>query len=141
MGASAINSAPSRLTARRRAGGLERDVVRCLVAAGRPLTAAEAQSELGGGLALTTVATTLTRLRTKGALRRIRAGRGYAYAVVGDPDTVTAAITARTMRRLLDAGGERTGVLARFVAVLDPADGQVLARLLAQKTVHEPALW
>ena len=113
-------------------------MLRCLVAAGGPLTPAELRIALGDGLALTTVATTLVRLCTKGALRRIRAGRGYAYAVVGDAATVSAAITARTMRRVLDTGGDRTGALAHFVTVLDPADGRLLARLVADRTSRRP---
>lgn len=132
--ASAGTRASRATVPRRRAGALEKELLRCLLAAGRPLTAAEAQRALGGRLAVTTVATTLTRLGAKGALRRIRAGRGYAYAAVGDAAAVDAAITARTMGRLLDACADRTGVLGRFVAVLDPADGQLLSRLLTTRT-------
>ena len=35
------------------------------------------------------------------------------------------------MRRVLDEGGDRAGVLARFVADLSPEDEQLLAGLLA----------
>lgn len=134
--ASAISPAALSFTARRRAGVLEREVLRCLGVAGHPLTPGEVQSAIGGDRALTTVATTLIRLRAKGALRRVRAGRGYAYAVVGDGATVGAAITARTMYRLLQAGGDRSGVLARFVAMLGPTECQTLARLVADRTAR-----
>jgi len=47
--------------------GLEREVLACLAAAGRPLTAAEVLAELGGDLAYTTWMTTLARLHAKHA--------------------------------------------------------------------------
>lgn len=112
-------------------GGLERKVLTCLTAAGRPMTAAEVLAELGNGRAYTTIATTLTRLYDKGALARRRSGRGYAYSVVGEPEMVNAAITARCMRRLVDAVGDRPGALAGFVAALDSGEARVLASLLA----------
>lgn len=112
--------------ARRAAGALEQEVLAVLAAAGTPLTPAAVQAELGGGLAYTTVLTALARLHDKGAVARHRAGRGYAYTWAAD----TATLTARQMRRLLDRGPDRDGVLVRFVAELDPADGRLLARLL-----------
>src|SRR4051794_41404934 len=69
----------------RRRGALEQEVLACLGAAGRPLTVAEVQADLGGKLAYTTVLTALSRLHAKGALTRQPAGRGYAYAVPADP--------------------------------------------------------
>ncbi len=110
-------------------GGLEQRVLACL-AAGRPLTAGEVLADLGGGLAYTTVMTTLSRLHSKGALTRELTGRAYAYALSGDPAVVGMTVTARRMRRLLDGGGDRAGVLARFVADLSPEDEQLLADLL-----------
>ena len=91
----------------------------------------EVLAELGGGLAYTTVMTTLTRLQAKGVLTRRLSGRAYVYAVAGDPDQVEASLAAHRMRRVLDAGGDRAGVLARFVADLSPEDEQLLAGLLA----------
>jgi predicted transcriptional regulator len=113
-------------------GALERQVVACLGAAGRPLTAGEVLADLGGGLAYTTVMTTLSRLHAKGALTREPAGRAYAYALPGDQADVGASVTAHRMRRLLEAGDDRAGVLARFVANLSPEDEQLLADLLAR---------
>ena len=40
------------------------------------------------------------------------------------------AVAARGMRRLLTDGADRAGVLARFVAELDPDEERMLARLL-----------
>ena len=119
------------VTGGRRRGALEQEVLGCLAAAGRPLTVAEVQTELGGGLAYTTVLTTLSRLYAKGALTREPAGRGYAYAAPADPAVMGASVTARRMSRLLDSGEDRAGVLARFVADLSPADERLLTELLA----------
>ncbi len=116
----------------RRRGALEQEVLACLAAAARPLTVAEVQAELGDALAYTTVLTTLSRLHAKGALTREPAGRGYAYAVPADPAAMGASVTARRMSRLLDAGQDRAGVLARFVADLSPEDERVLTELLAE---------
>lgn len=117
-------------TSGRPRGALEREVLACLAAAGRPLTAGEVLAELGGGLAYTTVMTTLTRLHGKGALTREPSGRAYAYALAGSLEAIPASLTAGRMRRLLDAGEDRAGVLARFVADLDPDDERLLTELL-----------
>jgi predicted transcriptional regulator len=120
-------------------GALEREVMGCLAAAGRPLTASDVLTELGGGLAYTTVMTTLARLHAKGALTRELSGRAYAYALAGAPDAVETSLTARRMRRLLDAGEDRAGVLARFVADLDAEDERLLARLLTGDAPPAPS--
>lgn len=110
---------------------MEQDVLRCLHAAGRPMTAAEVWADLRGDLAYSTVATTLIRLHDKGALIRVGAARRHAYTVVGPPAAVSAAVTARRMRRLLDAEADRCAVLAGFVTILDPADHALLTQMLA----------
>ena len=120
-------------------GGLEREVLACLAAAGRPLTAGDVQAELGSGLAYTTVMTTLTRQHAKGALTRELNGRAYAYALPGDQAEVGASVTAHRMRRLLDAGDDRASVLARFVATLSADDERLLAELLADGGRREDA--
>src|SRR3954464_9868904 len=114
----------------RRRGALEQEGLGCLAAAGRPLTVAEVQAELGGELAYTTVLTALSRLHAKGALTRRPAGRGFAYTVPADPAAMGASVTARRMSRLLDAGEDRAGVLARFVADLTLEDEELLTELL-----------
>jgi predicted transcriptional regulator len=112
-------------------GALEHQVLACLAAADRPLTPGDVLSELDGGLAYTTVMTTLTRLHAKGALTRRLNGRAYEYSLPGDQADVGASVTAHRMRQLLDAGEDRAGVLARFVANLSPEDERLLAELLA----------
>ena len=115
-------------------GALERDVLACLAAAGRALSPGEVRAELGDDLAYTTVMTTLSRLHAKGALSRQQAGRGYVYALPGGPDGAQASMTAHRMLQLLDTGGDRAGVLSRFVADLRPEDEELLTGLLADGT-------
>jgi predicted transcriptional regulator len=111
-------------------GGLEREVLACLAAVGRPLTVGEVLAELGGRLAYTTVMTTLGRLQTKGVLTREMSGRAYAYAVAGDSTQIEASLSAHRMRRILEHGDDRAAVLARFVADLSPEDERLLTDLL-----------
>ncbi|MCW2536986.1 MAG: transcriptional repressor, CopY family [Modestobacter sp.] len=116
----------------RRRGALEQEVLGCLAASGRPLTVAEVLAELGDGLAYTTVMTALSRLHAKGALTREPAGRAFAYSLPADPAAMGASVTARRMSRLLDSGEDRAGVLARFVADLNPEDERLLTELLTE---------
>jgi predicted transcriptional regulator len=97
------------------------------------------QAELGGGLAYTTVMTTLSRLHAKGAVTREAAGRGYAYALLGGPGTAQASMTAHRMLKLLEADADRAHVLSRFVADLSPDDERLLAGLLADEDPEEPS--
>jgi predicted transcriptional regulator len=113
-------------------GDLERDVLACLAAAGRPMTATEVQSELGGQLAYTTVMTTLSRLFEKRALNRELRGRAFSYTLSGGTAGALSNVTAHRMHRLLEAGQDRAGVLARFVADLSPEDERLLAELLSR---------
>lgn len=115
---------------RRDRGALEAEVMATLQTAETPLTAREVQAALPAGLAYTTVMTTLTRLFDKGALTRELAGRAFVYSLAGDTNVVDAAVTARRMRKLLEAGADRTVALQRFVSELDPADERFLSELL-----------
>ncbi|MEV6029169.1 BlaI/MecI/CopY family transcriptional regulator [Streptomyces sp. NPDC052036] len=115
-----------RAEARRRAPGeLEGAVLAVLWAAGGPVTAAVVQTEVPGA-AYTTVLTILTRLCDKGLVTRQREGRGHVYAPVDDQ----AGIAAAGMHSLLDEGGDRAAVLARFVSELSAEDEQLLEQLL-----------
>jgi predicted transcriptional regulator len=111
-------------------GGLELEVLTCLAAAGKPLTAAQVQAEIGG-LAYTTVMTTLARLHAKRAVERRPAGRAYAYSLTGGTEAARSNMAAHHMLKVLDEESDRAGVLARFVAELKPEDGELLARLIA----------
>lgn len=118
-------------------GALEREILASVAAAEGPMTANEVLADLGGGLAYTTVMTTLARLEAKGVLTRQMCGRAYGYAVAGDPSDLEASLAAHRMRRVLDSRDDRVGVLARFVADLAPEDEQVLLDLLAGRSGPE----
>lgn len=120
---------------RRSSGALERAVLDVLADARRPLTVPEVRDALSEELAYTTVQTALVRLHAKGALARERQGRSFAYRPVETPEAMRAGTAARRMRRILDSGADRRGVLARFVADLTAEDEALLANLLA---VTEP---
>ncbi len=94
------------------------------------LAVAEVQRMLPGQPAYTTVMTTLSRLTAKGALSQQRDGRAFRYRLAAPPDALGDAVTARQMRRLLSDGSDRAGVLARFVAELEPEEERLLAELL-----------
>src|ERR1700709_2161133 len=115
---------------RRVAGALESAVMAVVARFGAPVAVAEVQKELPGDPAYTTVMTTLSRLAAKGALSQSREGRAFKYALAAPPEAVDDAVTARRMRRLLSDGSDRAGVLARFVAELDPEEERLLAALL-----------
>jgi predicted transcriptional regulator len=117
---------------RRPAGALEAEIVAALWAAGEPLTPKSVQAELGGKLAYTTVMTALTRLHEKGVVSREKRGRAYAYTAVLDSPGIAAA----RMRELLERGGDREAVLARFLGTLSDADERTLVELL--RTAERP---
>jgi predicted transcriptional regulator len=115
---------------RRVPGPLETAVLAVVSSADRPVAVAEVQKKLPGDPAYTTVMTTLSRLAAKGALIQSREGRAFKYALSAPPEAVNDAVAARRMRRLLSDGSDRAGVLARFVAELDPEEERLLAELL-----------
>lgn len=119
---------------RRGPGDLERAVLNLIAAAPEPVTVAEVQRQLPGEPAYTTVMTTLGRMSDKGALRQIRDGRAYRYGLAAAVGSVEDAVTARRMRRLLTDGGDRAGVLARFVAELEPDEEALLLDLLQRSS-------
>jgi predicted transcriptional regulator len=114
---------------RRARGSLEQEVTAVLGSAPGPMTPAQVRDTLGDDLAYTTVMTVLARLHEKGTVTRSRAGRAFAYQLAGDD----AEVTARRMRRLLDAGKDRARVLSRFVQALSPDDEAVLAELVRRQ--------
>ena len=128
------------MTGRRARGSLEDEVLDVLIRAGEPRTVAQVAQALGPATAYTTVMTTLARLHDKGALSRERRGRGYRYSMAGPATAVGAAVAARQMHRLLGRVGQRSDVLARFVAELQPGDDEVLRDLLSrpERTVERP---
>lgn len=118
---------------RRGRGELEGEVLAALWAADGPLPVAAVQQGVPGA-AYTTVLTILTRLSGKGLVIRQRAGRGHLYA----PATDRAGLAAAGMRSLLDDGGDRAAVLARFVSELSVEDEELLEQLLHSELRGEP---
>jgi predicted transcriptional regulator len=118
---------------RRQSGALEAEVLAALWAADEALTPGEVLERINGGLAYTTVMTTLIRLQDKGVVTRDRVGRAYAYR----PVIEEAELAATRMRELLDAGGDREAVLARFVGTLSAAEERTLAALIRAGTQRE----
>ena len=85
-------------------------------------------------LAYTTVMTVMENLYRKGWLRRERDGRAWRY----EPVLTRQAYTARLMHEALAVSDDRAGVLARFVAEIDPADAAALAAALAEAPEDGP---
>ncbi|MFJ9639334.1 BlaI/MecI/CopY family transcriptional regulator [Streptomyces sp. NPDC101178] len=113
---------------RRQHGELVADVLAVLWEAGSPMTAQQVNAALGKGLARTTMATILSRLYEKGTLRRVPAGRGFAYEPVED----AAGLVAGRMRRELESDPRRDLVLKRFVSSLSASDEETLRSLLRE---------
>lgn len=118
---------------RRPNGALEADVLAVLQEAAGPLTAGQVLERLGGGLAYTTVVTTLSRLYDKQVLSRVPSGRAFAYIPVTD----ASGLTARRMHQVLADGPDREQVLTRFVSDLPACDTALLRALLETDTQCE----
>ena len=111
---------------RRARGELESEVLTVLWALAVPAGAGTVREQVNGDPAYTTILTILSRLHEKGLVTRERAGRGYLYSPMRDE----AGHTAAGMRALLDKGGDRAAVLARFVSELSAEDERLLEQLL-----------
>lgn len=116
----------SEAAGRRGPGELENEVLAALWTANQPSSAATVRKQVVGDPAYTTVLTILSRLHEKGLVTRDRSGRAYLYSPVRDE----AGHTAAGMRALLEKGGDRAAVLARFVSELPSEDEQLLEHLL-----------
>lgn len=112
---------------RRSAGELESEVLAALWATDRPLTPAEIQAGIGGGLAYNTVHTILKRLYDKGLVLRDADGRRGAYR----PAKNAAQLTAEAMHQALDRGPDPIAALQQFVTGLRPEEERALRELLA----------
>ncbi|MEU2060424.1 BlaI/MecI/CopY family transcriptional regulator [Streptomyces sp. NPDC013455] len=113
-------------TERRSAGKLESEVLTALWATERPLTPAEIQQRIGGGLAYNTVHTILKRLYDKGLVLRDADGRRGAYR----PAKNAAELTAEAMREALDRGPDPIAALRQFVTGLSSEEERALRELL-----------
>ncbi|MGW7402764.1 BlaI/MecI/CopY family transcriptional regulator [Streptomyces sp. NPDC054833] len=111
---------------RRSAGELESEVLATLWATERPLTPAEIQADLDGGLAYNTVHTILKRLYDKGLVLRDADGRRGAYR----PAKNAAELTAAAMHDALDRGPDPIAALQQFVSGLSAEEERALRELL-----------
>jgi len=112
--------------AKRASGEREAEILDVLLAAHGPLTPWDVTRRLSGSPAYTTVVTVLSRMVEKGLLTRAKQGRAFAYEAVADVH----GLTARRMRKELDADTDRQAVLFHFVSDLSDEDEQVLRELL-----------
>ncbi len=111
---------------RRADGELETDVLRALWNLDRPASPSDVIEEMGTGLAYTSIATILGRLRNKGLATRKRAGRAYEYeAASSEVD-----LTTKRLRAILDSASDRQSALVGFAEALDPAEAAQLAAIL-----------
>jgi BlaI family penicillinase repressor len=88
----------------------------------------EAQAQLGGGLAYTTVMTTLDRLFKKGLLSRRREGQAFRYSARTTRDAFAAGLLRRWLDRLLSRSSAEP-LLASFVDVVSEHDRELLPAL------------
>jgi predicted transcriptional regulator len=111
-------------------GDLEATVMDLLWDAGRPLLVREVIDlmQRQRAPAYTTVMTVMDNLHRKGWLERERDGRAWRYA----PVLSRQSYTAQLMHEALAVSDDRAGVLARFVAEIDPADAAALAAALQE---------
>lgn len=115
---------------RRPDGALEREVLRVLWAADRPLVPGEINERLDAGHAYTSIATVLTRLHAKGLVERSPAGRAFAYRpVVDEPE-----LAARRIAEVLDDTSDRSQVLSRFIGGLSAKDAKAIRAMLDDAT-------
>lgn len=109
---------------------LERQVMRVLWASPQALPGYEVAQRVGEPVpALTTVLTTLERLRAKKLVARERDGRVYVYRAV----VAREHLVATTMLAALDDSSDRVVALTRFVDEVAPEDLAVLRDALARR--------
>ncbi|WP_255724097.1 MULTISPECIES: BlaI/MecI/CopY family transcriptional regulator [unclassified Frankia] len=114
------------MTARRQPGELEGAVLAALWAARTPVSTGAIQQMLGGGLAHSTVATTLGRLITKGHVERVRVRRVWMYRTTRCQEEYASA----RMLALLGQVTDQDTALRHFVAGLSSRQVRLLRVLL-----------
>ncbi len=120
-------------------GPLEERVLDLLWRSRSERSVREVQEELQGGLAYTTVMTTLDRLFKKGLLERRRDGLAYLYAARVSRAAFAAGLLRRALGRILDRGAAAP-LLASFVEAVGEHDRELLPELERLVRARERAL-
>lgn len=116
------------MVARRQVGELEAEVLSVLAGSAVPLSAGEVLVKLDGGLAYTTVATILGRLRSKELVARDGEGRAYKYRLAVDE----ADLIAGRMHSNLRHAHNLSGALGQFVNGLTNDEEATLRQAIVQ---------
>ncbi|WP_165486299.1 BlaI/MecI/CopY family transcriptional regulator [Frankia sp. Cppng1_Ct_nod] len=111
---------------RRQPGELEGAVLAVLWAARTPVSTGTIQQELGGGLAHSTIATTLARLIGKGHVERVRVRRVWMYHPTRRQEEYASARMLALLRQVDDPDA----TLCHFVTSLPPHQVRLLRVLL-----------
>jgi predicted transcriptional regulator len=109
-------------------GPLEERLLELLWRSRREKSVREAQAELGGDLAYTTVMTTLDRLYKKGLLARRREGQAFRYQARTSREALAAGRLRSWLDRLLHRGAVAP-LLASFVDAVGEHDRELLGEL------------
>lgn len=127
------DSEDGEVAARRQLGELEAEVLSALAGSDQAMTPHEVQDSLGGDLAYTTVATILTRLRSKDLVTREEEGRTYRYRLAVDESD----LIAERMHSQLRHAHNTVGALGQFVCGLS-ADEEAALRQVLERLGDEP---
>jgi predicted transcriptional regulator len=120
-------------------GPLEERILELLWRSGGERCVRDVQHDLQGGLAYTTVMTTLDRLFKKGLLARKRDGQAYLYATRVSREAFAAGLVKRALERILGVGSA-TPLLASFVDAVSDHDRELLPELERLVRARERAL-
>lgn len=112
----------------RELGPLEQRVLDLLWQRRFALSVREVREALAGGLAYTTVMTTLDRLYKKGLLERAREGRGFRYAPRASRETFAAGLLRRSLDRVFGRASLRP-LLSTLVDAVGERDRELLPEL------------
>jgi predicted transcriptional regulator len=115
-----------------RFGELEAAIMAVMWSRDQPATVRDVYVELAGSrqLAYTTVMTVMDTLHRKGFLDREMQGRAWSYR----PTISRQKYTAGIMREAMAESGDRTAVLAHFVAAMSDQEAAALRSLLRRRS-------
>jgi len=117
-------------------GPLEATIMQMMWSSGEPRSVRSIHDSLAEDrkIAYTTVMTVMDNLFSKGFLRRERQGRAYLYVAATTREDHTAAL----LGDVLADGGDRTGVLMRFIEQLDDSELDALRKAVSDPERSKP---